>query len=200
LRPATSWRRRFRISFGRTSRRRRTPPELPRRYTHPAWARIAALRAWISASGSGRSWRGMVPYSWCATRSRTGTRTGSCRVELEEQVRASVYDDSSLVLVTTIGTPVDAQNVVNRHFKPLLKRAGLPDIRWHELQAPEVRPAPCGPRLDPANPGPLLPLDALHGQGDRRRDGRRPRWRPEWCQKAPSDEPGAFSIPNIWLI
>ena len=32
------------------------------------------------------------------------------------------------------GTPLDAQNVVNRHFKPLLKRAGLPDIRWHDLR------------------------------------------------------------------
>ena len=83
LRLATSWRRRFRISFGRTSRRRRTPPELPRRYTHPAWAKIAALRAWISASGSGRSWRGMVPCFWWRARSRTGTCTGSCWVELE---------------------------------------------------------------------------------------------------------------------
>ncbi len=35
---------------------------------------------------------------------------------------------------TTIGKPLDAQNVVNRHFKPLLRRAGLPDIRWHDLR------------------------------------------------------------------
>jgi integrase len=32
------------------------------------------------------------------------------------------------------GTPLDAQNIVNRHFKPLLKRAGLPPIRWHDLR------------------------------------------------------------------
>ena len=31
-------------------------------------------------------------------------------------------------------TPLDAQNIVNRHFKPLLKRAGLPNIRWHDLR------------------------------------------------------------------
>jgi integrase len=24
--------------------------------------------------------------------------------------------------------------MVNRHFKPLLRRAGLPDIRWHDLR------------------------------------------------------------------
>ncbi len=32
------------------------------------------------------------------------------------------------------GTPLDAQNVVNRHFKPLLKRAGLPPVRFHDLR------------------------------------------------------------------
>jgi integrase len=32
------------------------------------------------------------------------------------------------------GTPLDAQNIVNRHFKPLLKRAGLPNIRWHDVR------------------------------------------------------------------
>lgn len=30
--------------------------------------------------------------------------------------------------------PLGAQNVVNRHYKPLLKRAGLPSIRWHDLR------------------------------------------------------------------
>ena len=29
---------------------------------------------------------------------------------------------------------MDAQNIVNRDFKPLLRRAGLPDIRWHDLR------------------------------------------------------------------
>ena len=32
------------------------------------------------------------------------------------------------------GTPLDAQNVVNRFFKPLLKSAGLPVKRWHDLR------------------------------------------------------------------
>ena len=31
-------------------------------------------------------------------------------------------------------TPLDAQNIVNRHFKPLLKQARLPSIRWHDLR------------------------------------------------------------------
>jgi integrase len=33
-----------------------------------------------------------------------------------------------------IGTTVDALYVVNRHFKLLLKCAGLRDIRWHDLR------------------------------------------------------------------
>ena len=33
----------------------------------------------------------------------------------------------------TIGTTINALNVVNRHFKSLLKCAGLHDIRWHDL-------------------------------------------------------------------
>jgi integrase len=33
-----------------------------------------------------------------------------------------------------IDTTVNALNLVNRHFKPLLKCAGLRDIRWHDLR------------------------------------------------------------------
>jgi integrase len=38
------------------------------------------------------------------------------------------------VLAMGKGTPIDAQNIINRHFKPMLKRAGLPSIRWHDLR------------------------------------------------------------------
>ena len=55
--------------------------------------------------------------------------------QLEEKLGAGgSYEDSGLVFATVKGTPLDAQNVVNRHFKPLLRRAGLPDIRWHNLR------------------------------------------------------------------
>ena len=32
------------------------------------------------------------------------------------------------------GTPLSAQNVVNRHFELLLEHTGLPPIRWHDLR------------------------------------------------------------------
>ncbi len=54
--------------------------------------------------------------------------------QTEERLRASLYEDSGLVFTTAKGTPLDAQNIVNRYFKPLLKRTGLPDIRWHDLR------------------------------------------------------------------
>ena len=55
--------------------------------------------------------------------------------ETSEQLRAgSKWRDNGLVFATGKGTPLDAQNIVNRYFKPLLKRAGLPEIRWHDLR------------------------------------------------------------------
>jgi integrase len=55
--------------------------------------------------------------------------------QMEEQLRAgSEWQDYGLVFASGKGTPLDAQNIVNRHFKPLLKRTGLPNIRWHDLR------------------------------------------------------------------
>jgi integrase len=53
--------------------------------------------------------------------------------QLEEKLRVADYEDSGLVFASSKGTPIDAQNVVNRYYKPLLKRAGLPPIRFHDL-------------------------------------------------------------------
>ncbi len=49
----------------------------------------------------------------------------------ERLARGALYGDRDLVFATSRGTPFDAPNVVNRSFKPLLKRAGLPDIPFH---------------------------------------------------------------------
>jgi integrase len=51
-----------------------------------------------------------------------------------EKLRATDYGDTGLVFATGKGTPIDAQNIINRYFKPLLKRAELPNIRWHDLR------------------------------------------------------------------
>src|SRR5215211_2322958 len=47
--------------------------------------------------------------------------------QLEEKLTAGpVYQDAGLVFASRFGKPLDAQNVVNRYYKPLLERAGLP--------------------------------------------------------------------------
>ncbi len=57
------------------------------------------------------------------------------RQQAEAQLRAgSDWQDNGLVFATGKGTPLEAQNIVNRYFKPLLRRTGLPDIRWHDLR------------------------------------------------------------------
>ena len=85
------------------------------------------------------------------------------------------------VFLTRKGTPLDPQNVVNRHFKPLLKRAGLPDIRWHDLRhtyttlllARGTHKSSSGP-----------PIALAHN----------------WPTNAPGCYPGASQFPNIRLI
>jgi integrase len=55
--------------------------------------------------------------------------------QLEEKLRAGAdWRESGLVFTNLMGGPVEAQNVVNRHFKPLLVRAGIPPIRFHDLR------------------------------------------------------------------
>jgi integrase len=55
--------------------------------------------------------------------------------QMEEQLRTGAsWQHHGLVFASTIGTPLDAQNIINRHFKPLLRRAQMPDIRWHDLR------------------------------------------------------------------
>ena len=52
----------------------------------------------------------------------------------EERLKAgSLWQDHDLVFPTTIGTTMSGTNLTGRHFKPLLKKAGLPAIRLHDL-------------------------------------------------------------------
>ncbi len=47
---------------------------------------------------------------------------------------AGLYKDHGLIFATGVGTPINPENLVNRSFKPLLKKAGLPQIRFHDLR------------------------------------------------------------------
>jgi integrase len=48
----------------------------------------------------------------------------------QDEKGLSVEGDA-LVFTNSIGKPIHASNFIRRNFKPLLKRAGLPDTNWH---------------------------------------------------------------------
>jgi integrase len=53
----------------------------------------------------------------------------------EEKLRlGSLWLERDLVFASLTGGPLDVGNLVNRSFYPLLERAGLPRIRFHDLR------------------------------------------------------------------
>jgi integrase len=81
--------------------------------------------------------------------------------QMDQPTVGAQWTDNGLVFtITTIGTPLEVQKIVNRHFKPLLRRTSLPNILWHDLRhpvtrsrcAPEDGPIPHGARLNTADP------------------------------------------------
>jgi integrase len=55
--------------------------------------------------------------------------------QLEEKIKLTgLYKDHGLIFATRVGTPINPENLVNRSFKPLLERASLPEIRFHDLR------------------------------------------------------------------
>ena len=55
--------------------------------------------------------------------------------QAEEKLKAGpLYRDAGITFATQVGTPLEPSNIDRRSFKPLLKEAGLPDIRFHDLR------------------------------------------------------------------
>jgi integrase len=52
----------------------------------------------------------------------------------ERHKAGSLWRDDNLVFSTMTGKPLDFRNVATASFKPLLKKAELPDIRFHDLR------------------------------------------------------------------
>lgn len=55
------------------------------------------------------------------------------RQQLERRFAGDSWEENDLIFTSTIGTPIDHRNL-SREFKELLKEAGLPDIRFHDLR------------------------------------------------------------------
>ncbi|MCA1739530.1 MAG: site-specific integrase [Actinobacteria bacterium] len=74
----------------------------------------------------------------CTTRS-TRAAAGALGKHLESQLEemesmGSLYQPGGLVFATQTGTLVNPSNLRNSSFNPLLKRAGLPNICFHDLR------------------------------------------------------------------
>ncbi|HEX9412260.1 MAG TPA: tyrosine-type recombinase/integrase, partial [Ktedonobacterales bacterium] len=55
--------------------------------------------------------------------------------QLEERLAlGGEWDDRGLVFCNLLGRPIEASNLLQREFYPLLKRAGLPHVRFHDLR------------------------------------------------------------------
>jgi integrase len=61
--------------------------------------------------------------------------TATLVTALREHRMASPFkSDDALIFGTAKGTPLDGVNLVRRAFKPALRRAKLPEIRFHDLR------------------------------------------------------------------
>ena len=55
--------------------------------------------------------------------------------QLEERIKlGAAWNDMDLVFPNSIGRPLAASNLLRREFHPLLERAGLPRMRFHDLR------------------------------------------------------------------
>lgn len=52
----------------------------------------------------------------------------------ERELVGTAWEDNGLVFPNTIGRPINVSNFLPRDFYPLLERAGLPRMRFHDLR------------------------------------------------------------------
>jgi integrase len=69
----------------------------------------------------------------------TGAAVEALKTHLEQQLEdiqrlGDLYLDDGLVFTSGVGTLINPSNLRRRSFKPLLHRAGLPQIRFHDLR------------------------------------------------------------------
>jgi integrase len=54
--------------------------------------------------------------------------------QLEENGVGSLWRENGLIFASEVGEPLDRRDLTTHRFKPLLKRSGLPKIRFHDLR------------------------------------------------------------------
>jgi integrase len=57
------------------------------------------------------------------------------RIQLEERMKRDVeYQNHDLIFASQLGTPILHRNLLRRHFRPILEKAKLPNIRLYDLR------------------------------------------------------------------
>ena len=64
----------------------------------------------------------------------TALRSHRVRQAAERLATGAAWEDLGLVFPNAVGRPINASNLLHQRFHPLLKRAGLPRIRFHDLR------------------------------------------------------------------
>ena len=54
--------------------------------------------------------------------------------QLERRLEALTWEDNGFVFANEVGRPMTPENLTQRSFQPLLERAGLPRMRFHDLR------------------------------------------------------------------
>lgn len=78
-------------------------------------------------NGKGRSIK-------CSHKATEALRRHRARQHQERLAVGSLWQDNDLVFPTTTGTTMSGTNLLGRQFRPLLKIAGLPPVRLHDLR------------------------------------------------------------------
>lgn len=55
-------------------------------------------------------------------------------LQMETQIRALAWEHHNYIFTNQVGRPIDVGYLARRSFQPLLERAGLPKIRFHDLR------------------------------------------------------------------
>jgi integrase len=94
-------------------------------------ALIRTGKAWYLAEPKTDHSRRNISLPQRAVRSLRAHATGQKRQRLEA---GAAWEDHALVFTNQWGEPLNGAHVTERLFKPLLRRAGLPAIRFHDLR------------------------------------------------------------------
>ena len=67
------------------------------------------------------------------------TALGALRTHLDRQLgeidrAGELWRENGLIFASEVGEPLDRRYITTHRFKPLIKRAGLPEIRFHDLR------------------------------------------------------------------